>query len=162
MCFKGEWGTMEEQPSELDLLTSIVTLADIFSDGRLTIYKFSDHWKVMLGNPTTSAIDTEYIAKLPSGSTFYDSLHGFVLYLLEQYKEKPVDYAEYIRSDKWKEKADAAKKHADYKCQLCNSDGKLHAHHRTYERLGDELPEDITVLCAECHAKFHNKGLFHA
>ena len=71
-----------------------------------------------------------------------------------------VDYKEYLASDDWKNKADAAKESADYRCQLCNkhkNEAVLHAHHRTYERLGAERPGDITVLCADCHAKFHDK-----
>lgn len=68
-----------------------------------------------------------------------------------------IDYHKYIQSDEWKQKADDAKERADHKCQICNSNGTLHAHHRTYERLGNELPEDITVLCSGCHGKFHDK-----
>ena len=66
-----------------------------------------------------------------------------------------IDYKRYICSPEWKEKADAAKTSAGWRCQLCNSKGQLHAHHRTYERLGIEEPGDITVLCADCHARFH-------
>jgi hypothetical protein len=68
-----------------------------------------------------------------------------------------VNYHFYIQSPEWKAKADAAKERADHRCQLCNGDGVLHTHHRTYERLGNELPEDLIVLCANCHAKFHDK-----
>jgi 5-methylcytosine-specific restriction endonuclease McrA len=63
-----------------------------------------------------------------------------------------VNYYEYIASPAWRAKADAAKKAAGYRCQVCNRDGvKLDAHHRTYARLGHERPEDITVLCRDCH-----------
>jgi hypothetical protein len=31
----------------------------------------------------------------------------------------------------------------------------LEAHHRTYERRGEELPEDLTALCPTCHRWFH-------
>ena len=71
-----------------------------------------------------------------------------------------IDYQEYIQSPEWRQKAKEAKERAGYRCQLCNKPGDdkcLHAHHRTYERLGDELPEDITVLCDVDHAKFHDK-----
>jgi nucleoside 2-deoxyribosyltransferase len=68
-----------------------------------------------------------------------------------------LDYHEYIRSPEWKAKADEAKRRAGGRCQICNNPGWLHAHHRTYERLGNELPEDITVLCRGRHARFHNK-----
>ena len=68
-----------------------------------------------------------------------------------------VAYHTYIRSDAWKIKATAAKERADWKCQVCNRpkhEVVLDAHHRTYERLGRELPEDITVLCRDCHSLY--------
>ena len=71
------------------------------------------------------------------------------------------NYAVYIQSEDWKRKADAAKKKAGYKCQVCNRGTsevlQLEAHHRTYENLGNELASDITVLCNECHDLFSNK-----
>lgn len=67
------------------------------------------------------------------------------------------DYYAYIRSPEWRAKADAAKARAEWRCQLCYSTGPLDAHHRTYERLGNELPSDITVLCSECHKRHHGK-----
>ncbi len=63
-------------------------------------------------------------------------------------------YHEYIKSASWREKAMAAKERAGWRCQVCNKHKRettLDAHHRTYERLGYELPEDITVLCRDCH-----------
>jgi 5-methylcytosine-specific restriction endonuclease McrA len=74
--------------------------------------------------------------------------------------KRVVDYAEYINSAEWKAKAKDAKQRAGYRCQICNKAGDnltLNAHHRTYKRLGNELPMDITVLCRDCHAKFHDK-----
>ncbi len=66
-----------------------------------------------------------------------------------------VDYYTYIHSDEWKVKANAAKQRVDFRCQVCNKGPRegvrLDAHHRTYERLGHERSEDITVLCGECH-----------
>jgi hypothetical protein len=78
---------------------------------------------------------------------------AFLLGLI--YGNRKVNYRSYIRSEAWKKKASAAKKRAGYRCQICNRgkrDGvQLDAHHRTYERLGHERPEDITVLCHRCH-----------
>lgn len=69
--------------------------------------------------------------------------------------EKRIDYYEYIQSEEWKEKALQAKERAGWRCQVCNRSADesltLDAHHRTYERLGNELHEDITVLCRDCH-----------
>jgi hypothetical protein len=73
-----------------------------------------------------------------------------------------VNYYEYIASPQWKRKADAAKERAGYRCQVCNhgqdEGARLEAHHRTYENLGHERPEDITVLCDNCHTLFSMKG----
>ena len=74
------------------------------------------------------------------------------------YKLPSIMHGSYIRSKYWKAIADDKKEQAGWCCQLCNrskDETTLHAHHRTYERLGFEAPEDITVLCARCHAKFH-------
>ena len=69
-----------------------------------------------------------------------------------------VDYATYIQSDEWRAKADAARARAGYRCQVCNQgEVQLDAHHRTYERLGSERPEDITVLCHACHKLFESR-----
>lgn len=70
-----------------------------------------------------------------------------------------IDYQSYLNSERWIKKSNDAKKRSGYRCQLCNKSSKdiqLHAHHRTYERLGKELDTDIIVLCSECHRKFHN------
>jgi len=71
-----------------------------------------------------------------------------------------IDYHKYINSSEWRAKADAAKQRVGFRCQVCNrpsSEVQLDAHHRTYERLGNELPGDITVLCRDCHTLF-SKG----
>lgn len=72
------------------------------------------------------------------------------------------DYYEYIRSQAWRQRADAAKKRAGYRCQVCykhRDEVQLDAHHRTYERLGRERPEDITVLCRNCHQLYESNRL---
>lgn len=78
-------------------------------------------------------------------------------------EEEPIDYHAYIESPAWRMVAEAAKERAGHKCQTCNAPRNtttLDAHHRTYERLGNEAPEDITVLCRDCHSLFSkNKKL---
>lgn len=73
-----------------------------------------------------------------------------------------LDYYEYIKSQEWKEKAEESKARAGNRCQVCNrsrAEVQLDAHHRTYERLGNERPEDITVLCRECHQLYEDQKL---
>jgi hypothetical protein len=68
-----------------------------------------------------------------------------------------LDYREYIQTREWKAKAMAAKERAGWRCQICNrhkDEVTLDAHHRTYERLGNELPMDITVLCRDDHEMY--------
>jgi hypothetical protein len=90
------------------------------------------------------------------------SLDDFEALIIGLFAPKRVNYYEYIQSAEWKRKADAAKKRAGYRCQVCNCKSKrLDAHHRTYERLGNERPEDITVLCHKCHELYEtNKRAF--
>ena len=67
-----------------------------------------------------------------------------------------VKYEEYLKTAAWAEKRKAAKERAKYRCQTCGvSHRKINAHHNTYERLGDELPSDLLVLCEPCHLTFH-------
>lgn len=85
-------------------------------------------------------------------------------YKPNQKPDKPpkINYSAYIISEDWKRKADAAKKRAGHRCQVCNRDTsqvlQLEAHHRTYENLGSERADDITVLCNECHDLFTRQG----
>lgn len=68
---------------------------------------------------------------------------------------KRADYGEYLNSPHWHLVRAAAIVKADYRCQLCNSPDNLQVHHRTYERRGKEKLSDVTVLCRDCHRKFH-------
>jgi 5-methylcytosine-specific restriction endonuclease McrA len=66
-----------------------------------------------------------------------------------------MDYEEYLLSDQWREKAQAAKQRERWECTLCRSTRSLEVHHRTYDRLGHENIEDLVVLCWRCHRKHH-------
>ena len=68
---------------------------------------------------------------------------------------KAKNYAKYIASPEWKSKSKEIKKDFGDRCRLCNRKGILHTHHRTYERLGIEHPEDLIPLCEKCHDSFH-------
>jgi hypothetical protein len=66
-----------------------------------------------------------------------------------------VNYAEYILSDEWKARREAALSRAGNRCQLCGAKKHLHVHHNTYENLGHERDEDLIVLCQPCHDVYH-------
>ena len=64
-------------------------------------------------------------------------------------------YSEYLKTDHWQYTRKRALIIAGYVCHLCNSKDRLQVHHKTYERRGCELQEDLVVLCERCHRKFH-------
>ncbi len=75
------------------------------------------------------------------------------------FDRKYTSYQDYLKSEEWTKKSEAAKERAEWRCQLCNKRGSsLHTHHKTYDRIGREKDSDLIVLCAKCHAKFHGKG----
>lgn len=76
--------------------------------------------------------------------------------ILPMEKQK-IDYHQYLQSFEWRKKSETAKIKSGRRCQVCNCSERelvLHVHHRTYENLGHELPEDLTVLCSRCHYLF--------
>lgn len=71
-------------------------------------------------------------------------------------RPRSAEYTAHLRSPEWARLRDRALAHADWRCQLCNRPDDLDAHHRTYERLGHEHLEDLTVLCRTCHDRHHD------
>ena len=68
-------------------------------------------------------------------------------------------YDVYIHSSVWVERA-KQERIKNPKCSLCNRRGELHVHHRTYVRLGNEAPNDLVVLCKDCHTLFHSVHVY--
>lgn len=68
------------------------------------------------------------------------------------------DYEKYLLSTKWKEfKAELKRVRSD-RCEGCGKiDVPLDGHHLTYERLFNELPQDVLLLCRLCHEKVHQR-----
>jgi hypothetical protein len=68
-----------------------------------------------------------------------------------------MNYQKYIASSKWKRSSarKAELKASGFRCRGCFAPAShgcaLELHHRTYERLGAELPGDLTALCRDCH-----------
>lgn len=83
-----------------------------------------------------------------------DSIHPNLVSPQKTYKER---YQEYLQSFEWIKKRIAKIREAGGRCQLCNSSGTLNVHHRTYDRVFNELQSDLIVLCEVCHSKYHEK-----
>ena len=69
-----------------------------------------------------------------------------------------LSYQEYLQSPEWQDIRRTHLNYAHYSCQLCNSGGILHVHHRHYNSpRGQEGWRDLIVLCKDCHGKLHDK-----
>jgi 5-methylcytosine-specific restriction endonuclease McrA len=64
-------------------------------------------------------------------------------------------YSSYLRTAHWFRVKTLALKRAHHQCALCPSTDRLDVHHKSYTRRGFEPPEDVVVLCRECHARHH-------
>lgn len=72
-----------------------------------------------------------------------------------------VDYYAYIQSPAWYTRTLEVRKRNRGKCECCCMRSGSAVHHRTYERLGCELPEDLIHLCDLCHKMVHKKGSYY-
>lgn len=66
-------------------------------------------------------------------------------------------YAEYIASSAWDARRRQRLEKDGRRCQGCGTQDSLHVHHRTYERLGNELADDIVTVCEVCHGFIHRE-----
>jgi 5-methylcytosine-specific restriction endonuclease McrA len=70
-------------------------------------------------------------------------------------------YGAYLQTSEWAERRRGALRRANDRCETCRTDARLHVHHRTYERRGEERPDDLIVLCEDCHLAVHTSGGSH-
>lgn len=71
-----------------------------------------------------------------------------------------IEYRSYIKSEKWKRLRNAILRKRGLRCERCRRYRQkrfLHIHHKTYERLGNELLNDLEILCVDCHSFEHGK-----
>lgn len=69
---------------------------------------------------------------------------------------RDMPYEDYLQTPHWKRKREDKLRAVGYRCQVCHRGGRtLDVHHRTYDRRGEELDQDLTVLCRACHTTFH-------
>lgn len=92
------------------------------------------------------------------GFTLEETLATPTKYWYNQVDLRTMPYADYLQTDHWKKMRTGALERSGNRCQICNSPSTLSVHHRTYERRGNENPEDLIVLCQSCHQLFHDNG----
>lgn len=64
-------------------------------------------------------------------------------------------YSVYLGSEEWRRKSMATIAAAGGICSYCNTAPAVQAHHVTYDRVGEELPEDLRAICLKCHRMVH-------
>jgi hypothetical protein len=98
--------------------------------------------------------------------TRYDQLCDGCRTLVEAEQQRKKQYDEHLNSNQWRQTKKTARRLnfvengrvACSNCGLTELENKqtygegFHGHHKTYERFGHELPEDVQLLCSKCHA----------
>ncbi|WBC28395.1 HNH endonuclease [Rhodobacteraceae phage LS06-2018-MD05] len=64
-------------------------------------------------------------------------------------------YYDYLESDKWAQLKIDLYNYRGRKCEKCGLTYKLQVHHLTYDNIFNEEPEDLIILCENCHKKEH-------
>lgn len=85
------------------------------------------------------------VSELPA--RFSDSLTSYQ-------QDAGVKYGDWLQTTAWREKRDAVISLAG-KCWVCGARWQLQAHHMTYERVTNESPGDLLVLCRTHHRHVH-------
>jgi len=66
-----------------------------------------------------------------------------------------ITYEQYLRSEIWLARRSRALQASGGVCFCCEDTDQLDVHHSTYQRLCEERPEDLVVLCRYCHRAAH-------
>lgn len=70
-------------------------------------------------------------------------------------ESRKTQYRKYLKSEAWYVRRSVVLKRDRNKCQDCGGDAQ-DVHHLTYERIFEELPEDLVSLCRPCHQIRHD------
>lgn len=65
-------------------------------------------------------------------------------------------YQRYLKSKSWEQKKEEHFCNPDNSyCQACYTFKRIQIHHKTYQNVGYEKPEDMVSLCGRCHRDCH-------
>jgi hypothetical protein len=82
----------------------------------------------------------------------------FTLKKSDLHKPTAAWYSEYLRSDRWKAFRKKIIAERGDLCEVCKIIPHFSLHHRTYIRLWQELPEDVLLVCKDCHDGIHKQN----
>jgi hypothetical protein len=74
---------------------------------------------------------------------------------IELTKMTKAEYQKYLMSTEWQHRKSWVLNYWGNRCLICNSPDNLEVHHRTYERVGEELFTDLIPLCSRHHSQLH-------
>lgn len=84
-------------------------------------------------------------------------LFCFILgFLVGIHINRNFSYRKYLRSKAWRALRKQVLIRDGYRCQKCGSNENLQVHHRTYDNIGREKPEDLVTLCRKHHEQLEN------
>ena len=78
-------------------------------------------------------------------------MSGYLDYLSNKAGYK--SYSEYLKGEHWTIFSGGMRKKFCFCCE--DKENRLQVHHITYERLGQELPNDVITVCDSCHVCIH-------
>ena len=84
---------------------------------------------------------------------------GLQLRQAEIVRQNALPYCEYLKTPWWDLVRTRTIKRANGVCEFCQERAAREAHHTTYERIGQEKPDDMVALCRHCHQHIHGNGL---
>ena len=88
-----------------------------------------------------------------------DLVFGLQLRQDEITRQRALPYTEYRKTPWWGFVHDRTIKRGRGLCELCQDHEAREAHHTTYERIGEEKPDDLVALCRRCHQHVTDNGL---
>lgn len=73
--------------------------------------------------------------------------------------ERVHDYNTYMLTEHWKVLRERIAYNKNYKCDICGKHVKMcfQVHHKTYKHVGNELDNELSLLCIECHENLHTE-----
>lgn len=131
-------------------------MADALLEQAITYYGEADTRRNAAQRAVSEIDRYLYIAPI------WDDLPGPYPDFLDAYDRRLAElrtmrYADYLLTPEWLATRATIRERFGGRCAVCNSARSLQVHHRTYERRGEEDIRDLTLLCADCHSRFHGR-----